>query len=68
MSWIRINNIRRINFSHIREYKPTEKNSIDKMIYSILITYSNGDREDISFGINESSRNETLRIFDQKST
>ncbi len=66
MSWIRINNTRRINFSHIREYKPTEKNSIDKIIYSILITYSNGDREDISFGINETSRDETLKIFDQK--
>ena len=68
MSWIRLNNTRRINFSHVREYKPVEKNSFDKIVYSSLITYSNGDRENISFGINESSRNETLRIFDQKST
>lgn len=63
--WILIGQ-RRINMGLVKEYKPSERESFDKKIYSIMMVYSNNEREEIYFGQDQKTMIEHLRKMDEK--
>ncbi len=50
----------------VKEYKPSERESFDKKIYSIMMVYPNNEREEIYFGQDQKTMIEHLRKMDEK--
>jgi len=56
---------RRINFSLVKEYKPTKKTKIEKTYYCIDFTFLDGKVDQFHFFDKEDERDEFLKKLDK---